>query len=157
MKLSCVPHTSKCVLFKIHKMSLKMGEDETAKLTDISFFFRWRALCRNSGRFFRHRSPHLEAEITNGAIRPQTLERASFRQFPWGWGSCLLFLPRICGWVHELRQGTGCPTSNLETLKAYILKSIWLKTKILGAMCVSWWYILFEIIKIFLKNFKKWP
>ena len=46
---------------------------------------------------------------------------------------------------------TGCPTSNLETLKAYILKSIWLKTKILGAMCVSWGYILFEIIKIFWK------
>ena len=46
---------------------------------------------------------------------------------------------------------TGCPTSNLETLKAYILKSIWLKTKILGAMCVSWGYILFDMIKIFWK------
>ena len=53
--------------------------------------------------------------------------------------------------VFTCKCNTGCPTSNLETLKAYILKSIWLKTKILGAMCVSWGYILFEIIKIFWK------
>ena len=30
---------------------------------------------------------------------------------------------------------TGCPTSNLETLKACILKTVRLGTKILGAIC----------------------
>ena len=39
---------------------------------------------------------------------------------------------------------TGCPTSNLETLRAYILKSTWLGTKILGAKCIICGYILFD-------------
>ena len=41
-------------------------------------------------------------------------------------------------------HSTGCPTSNLETLEAYILKTVRLRTKILGAKCTMWGYILFD-------------
>ena len=43
-----------------------------------------------------------------------------------------------------ISHSTGCPTSNLETLRAYISKSIWLGTKILGAKCIICGYILFD-------------
>ena len=39
-------------------------------------------------------------------------------------------------------QTTGCPTSDLETLEACILKTVRLRTKILGAKCTMWGYIL---------------